>query len=258
MIFVYSFNVVVGAEVKHKLLTVNDAVMLALRFHPEVKNAELDRIVDKFSLEVAANKFMPQYVLGGTWSASKSQTNTGVLNTEISIKSMFGGKLAVKKNWGSNNQSPTISLTQPLLRGFGLQVNLTELESAKDAEYIGRLRLKETLMHIISGALQSYWDLMATQRSLQVQQQALDIMDKTLDSYKIKVKIGQMPRYSLDQQRTALLKGKLQFENQRNKVDIAQQNLLMALGLNPDSKIKIDSDFSAMQKIKLSLHSINT
>lgn len=238
------------AEVKYKLLTSYDAVMLALRFHPNVKNAQLDRIVDKFSLEVAHNHFMLQYGLTGmaTWSKNNQQTQTG--NAEIYLNSTLGGRFAVKKNFGDNDNYG-IEFSQPLLRGFGSDVNLVDLESAKDNEYIGFLNLQGTLINTIDEALIAYWNLMAAQRGSNVQKTSLDLLRKTLESYEIKVKVGQMAKASLDQQKTAVLNGELLYEDQLNKVNLAKQNLLMSLGLDPNAKINIEEDFSSISRIKL-------
>lgn len=243
-------NVVALQHLKFKLLKVNDAVFLALRYHPNVKNAQLDRVVDRFSLEVAHNAFMPQYRLTGSTNWAKDSSTNKDVKAEIYMKSIYGSRIGVRKDWGSG-QNTALELSQPLLRGFDSDVNLSELESARDNEYTGWLSLQNVLINTIDESLRAYWTVMAAEKGVEVQKKSLEILKQTLNAYELKVKVGQMAKASLDQQRTALLNAELLFENQLNTLNISKQNLLMALGLDPSAMISVEEDFSAMSKIKL-------
>lgn len=250
ILFISIGNIAALKDLKFKLLKVNDAVLLALRYHPNVKNAQLDRVVDRFALEVAHNAFMPQYRLTGSTSWVKDGATNKDIRAEVFMKSIYGSRLGVVKNWG-DSQNTALEISQPLLRGFDSDVNLSELEAARDSEYTGWLGLQDTLINTIDQALIAYWAVMAAEKGVEVQKKSLDILKKTLKAYELKVKVGQMAKASLDQQRTALLNAELLYENQLNTLNLSRQNLLMSLGLDPNASISVEEDFSAMERVKL-------
>ena len=48
-----------------KKLSLREAIFLALRNSPDVENAELQRVLDKFALETARYQFQPHYSIQG-------------------------------------------------------------------------------------------------------------------------------------------------------------------------------------------------
>src|SRR6202020_1156555 len=117
-------------------LSLREAILLALRYNPNIQNAELDRIVQRYQLRLAHNEFELQYALGASGVIQKSTfngvgtdtTHTLLASPEFNLKNKYGttSSLAIRNNVNQNNNyNPVLSfsLTQPLLRGFGKSVN---------------------------------------------------------------------------------------------------------------------------------------
>jgi outer membrane protein TolC len=233
-------------------LSVMDAVLLAVRFHPSVKHAQLQRVLERFAVSVAENTFMPQYFLSGTSTWAQGVDPQHSASASIGLKSSWGGQVTLRKSGPHAGDNATaIEVSQPLLRGFGSGVNRSELDNARDQEVIGYLDLRSTLTQVINRALTAYWALLQADQDLKVHQLSLNQTRTVLKSYQIKVKIGQMARVNLLQQETALLQGQLAYQTQVNQIKTVQQNLRMALGLDPDASLQIDHHLDLLTRIKL-------
>src|ERR1700678_1930172 len=62
------------------LLTLSDAIYLALRYNPNVRNAEIQRVIDKFNLRLAKYSYELQYALTGNINYS-NESIAGIHST---------------------------------------------------------------------------------------------------------------------------------------------------------------------------------
>jgi outer membrane protein TolC len=69
--------------------------------------------------------------------------------------------------------STTVTLTQPLLRGFGSSVNLRYIHIANENRKISRLLFEQQVLETVYGASRIYFDLVALGENVDVQQEAL-------------------------------------------------------------------------------------
>lgn len=97
-----------------------------------------------------------------------------------------------------NNQSPgtdlipdpgrtsllEITLDQPLLRGFGSDVNLAEVRLARNLDRRGVQQLRQRLIDVATSAEQAYWALEAAHKRLLIRQRLLNLGVKTRDVLK--------------------------------------------------------------------------
>lgn len=81
----------------------------------------------------------------------------------------------------SNGASIALRYEQPLLRGFGSDVALSEIRLAQNAERDAVHALKETLLGVVLATERAYWDLAFARRSLLIQQRLLDRGIETRD-----------------------------------------------------------------------------
>ena len=127
---------------KKKLLTLADTLALALRNNSQIRSAELQRIVDKFSLEVARNQFLPQYSFDTSATYSNGTKPFYTTNPKVSFQTFYGTTLGVgledQVNAGRETAA-VVEIIQPLLRGFGPQVTQASYKNALDQEIINRL-----------------------------------------------------------------------------------------------------------------------
>ncbi len=90
------------------------------------------------------------------------------------------GNNAAAVEYGSNNQrdpfatpSTSVTLTQPLLRGFGRSVNLRYLRIAKADQKISRLLFEQQVLETVYGTSRLYFDLVSLGENVLVKQESL-------------------------------------------------------------------------------------
>jgi outer membrane protein len=99
-------------------------------------------------------------------------------STGLQLEAVGNNASAVQ--YGSNGQldplstpSTSITLTQPLLRGFGRGVNLRYLHIASADKKISRLLFEQQVMNSIYGTSRLYFDLVSLGENVRVQQESL-------------------------------------------------------------------------------------
>lgn len=97
-------------------MSLREAILLALRYNPNIQNAELDRIVQRYDLRLAHNEFELQYALGASGVLQKSTfngigtdtTRTLMASPEFDLRTKLGTQatLGIDNNvTGENNNN---------------------------------------------------------------------------------------------------------------------------------------------------------
>jgi outer membrane protein TolC len=244
-------------------LSIREAILLALRYNPNIQNAELDRIIQHYELRLANNEFELQYALGASAGVQKntfqgvgSDTNrTFVASPELGLKTKFGteASLSIDNNVGIyNGYNPLLSfsLTQPLLRGFGPSANETGLLNAIDSEWLNKLNLQQSVVDQITQVIVSYRALILSGNNLQNQRLQLKEAKKSYNTNKKKIAAGQLEPTGNIQQSYQIESLSLMVEQGENDFNTASQDLLQTIGLDPDMHLSVPSDVT-LDKIQV-------
>ncbi len=84
----------------------------------------------------------------------------------------------------ANASNITLGVTQPLLRGFGKQTNLAQINLARNAERSSVASLKSSLIDAASETEKAYWDLVLRYKELVIRSKLLDRGIKVRDDIK--------------------------------------------------------------------------
>src|SRR3989338_6609313 len=224
-------------------LTLRDAIFLEIRNNPDVRNAELDRVTQKFALAVAHNEFEPTYTFGGDATFAPGSCPVWGLDPTVSIKTPLGTQLKTTLNNDINaghETSATLQVTQPLLKGLGSDVVLAALHDAEDAERINELALKSTLMSNVSTIVTNYYNVVQAYLYYDVIKQQLKQAKKEYDNSKLRVQVGKLAASQLIQEQSSLSSQQLSLATQENTIEQNYQTLLTSLGLDPRAKLTVD------------------
>lgn len=253
----YAQNYPLNVKTQH-ILTLSDAIYLTLRNNPSVRNAEIERVIDKFNLRLAENAYEVQYALTGNINYSNenlagvhsTETNYG-MGPSVNYLSPIGTQISVgipsefnHTNGSGTSFSPQVAfnITQPLLQGFGRAVTLAPLYNAYDQEQINQLTLKNTIIQIITQVINQYSLLVQTENSLATQQLALQTSAASVAQYQAQIKSGESAPADIIQFQNAEANNQLMVENQELNVTQAKLNLLNILGLDPATQFSVPAN----------------
>jgi outer membrane protein TolC len=241
-------------------LSLREAILLALRYNPNIQNAELDRIVQRYQLRLAHNEFELQYALAGNALIQNSRY-TGVGNVtshnflatpELSLKTKMGGSASLTMDnnvapVGNYNPLINFTVTQPLLRGFGLAANEAGLLNAIDNEWLNKLNLQQSVSDQITQVIIAYRALILSGNNLENQRHQLEEAHKSYSINEKKIAAGQLEPTANIQQSYQIESLNLMVEQAVNDFETQAQNLLQTIGLDPELRLSVPSDVTLNQ-----------
>lgn len=248
---------------KPRHLTLREAVLLALRYNPNIQNAELDRIIQRYQLRLAENAFELQYALAGTAMAERNNySGAGNVTSkrylaapELGLKNKFGGEFSLKmdntvETVAGYTPLVTLNYTQPLLRGFSKSVNEAGLLDAKDTEWFNQLSLKQSVIDQITQVITAYRALILSSNNYENRRKQLEDAKKSYEINEKRIASGQLEPAGNIQQGYQVESIKLLVEQAQNDFKTASQELIKTIGLNPEMKLAVPDDIQ-IDKIKL-------
>jgi outer membrane protein TolC len=192
-------------------LSLVEAVALGLRDNRTIRSAYLDRIAQRFDLVVAKSAFLPKLNIVGDVEASRtlgppgttsslSPTATWLAPTGATVQfswvryqTVGGGQLA------QQSETTNLTVTQPLLQGAGLAVNLAPVRIAELQEQINKLALKTTVSATVTSIIQAYRSLQQAQEQLKLAKASQGRSKSLLETNRSLIAAGRMAAADLIQ-----------------------------------------------------------
>ncbi len=193
-----------------QLLTLQQAIQLALLNNRTLEKAGLDREAQQFDLRVAEDEFLPNLdVTSGvgynpvTTDGQEVVTRTGAVTAAVSQRVPTGARFGLTWNNLATNAASSaakvydsslyLQLDQPLLRGGGLGAGLTNLRIARLSEATSLLEYRRIVMGVITGVVFSYRNLLQAQRQVEVSRSAVARAREQLRINRALVSAGILP-----------------------------------------------------------------
>ena len=234
-----------GAPVNLSLV---EAVALGLRDNRTIRSAYLDRIAQRFDLVVAQSAFLPKLNIVGSLAATRTSGAPGTTSTLGPTATWLAPTGAtVQFSWVRNQtagggelaeetETTNLTVTQPLLQGAGLAVNLAPLRTAELQEQIDKLGLKTTVSATVTSIVQAYRTLQQTQEQLKLAKASQERSNSLLDTNRSLIAAGRMAAADLIQTQADAANQQvavLQAEQARESAQLALLQLL-AVDLRTD------------------------
>ena len=200
-------------------LSITDAVQLALEQNADLEVVRLTPQLQDLAVSQAQAAWAPSitslfqsdnrdnpvnsFLSGGQNRVENNQT---VLNFGLTSALPWYGS-SYRVGWDNsrattNNQftnfSPqtgstlTLNFTQPLLRNFKTDTNRQQLQVSRKNREISDVQVREAVAGTTRSVKNAYWDLVFAINSLNVQQQSLDLAQRSLKENRARVEIGTM------------------------------------------------------------------
>ena len=230
-------------------LTLEEAVSLALRNNRAIRSSYLERISQRFDLQVAEDKFNPKGTLSTSYLSHQSthgNYSSATVTPTATILTMTGAKVSV--TWSNNRDNivdgtraigSVMSLTvqQPLLRDAGSNVNFASVRVARINDQLNRLSQKNTVMELVTQTILAYRELLRSQDQLKISKDSLERAKSLVVINDVLINAGRMARVDKLQAEADIANQELAVEEASNQVDAARSSLLNLLALSPSTEL---------------------
>jgi outer membrane protein TolC len=247
-------------------LTLPEVIQLVVQSNRDLKNAGLDRIVQRQELKEAESSFDPRFTptltLGiirtlsssptppigfvpSISSSTTSQSATSFLgsgsgrndplgdratfNSSAQLQAQLNTRIGTRFSLNSDPLSAfplSLTISQPLLRGFGKTVNEAPVKVARLTDTKNSLALRQTLIDKITEAISAYRTLYERQESVRIQEAALTNKRYQLEVTTVLVKAGRKARANLVDIAQSIADGERQLIDAKNQLALANSVLL--------------------------------
>ena len=229
-------------------MTLPEAVAFALHHNSQVQSAYLQRVLDKFNLELAQANYRIQPSLAvdtittqlpGAFSR-ESDRQYGVvpsLNWNTPYSTQFNFAWSQTLNDGYYGHAESLTVTQPLLKGFGERIASMPLDLALDQEIQAKLNLRQTLMTTITAVINDYYGLVQSEMTANNNQMTLKADTQHLAADKLRVQAGDLAPTELTQ----------------DEYQVAQQRVQISAGsiAIKDARIKLENDLGLDNRVDI-------
>ncbi|HEX8985885.1 MAG TPA: TolC family protein [Bryobacteraceae bacterium] len=112
-----------------------------------------------------------------------------------------------------NNAGFGLTLTQPLLRGFGSRVNRRFIRIAQNSRKVTGIVFRQQAIDTVSGVIRLYYDLVSLIEDVQVKQSTLDLARKLYEDNKVQVEQGTLAPIELVRAQALIAAGQQDLAN---------------------------------------------
>ncbi|MCB2191306.1 MAG: TolC family protein [Deltaproteobacteria bacterium] len=256
-----------GGTGKARDMSLPEAVFLVVRGNTSIENAYLDRVVQKYGLEVAEAKFSPDISFGSNLVRSGSDndyeysgesdttdTNDTQLQAQANINQLIPTGAQFTFSWqftkttgdtsgsyssddDSTENSWSIQMQQPLLRGGGIDANMASVRQARISEQQNILALKASLIDTITTTIYDYRSFLESARQVAIVLRSLKRAYQLLEENKALIEAGRMAKSDLVQSQSNLANQRIAYQQTLNDVQQSRLELLRTLNMNKNTKI---------------------
>ena len=152
-------------------------------------------------------------------------TQYGLLYSLVKEESTYSG--FVEEFQGSL----TMTLTQPILRGFGGKSNMVRIRAARLARQLSNTQFQLTVMTTVAEVIKSYWDLVGAIENLKVREGALENAERLLKISETRREIGTAADIEVLQSKAGVASRQSELISARSQVASASDLLKQFLDL---------------------------
>jgi len=195
-------------------VSVEEAILTTLERNQELRVQRLGPRLSRTGIEMERAAFDPTLTGNLSYSRGRTERDSDVTGKSIGTTSKrtdagvgvseflpTGTNVAVdlsaNRSWatGAGDQNTAgvgLSVTQALLRGFGLGVNLASLRQAQLDSSVSEYELRGYAEMLVARVEETYWDYALAQRQIEIFTDSLKIAQQQLGEVEERIKIGKL------------------------------------------------------------------
>ena len=203
-------------------LALDDAIRLALERNPKIKVDAFGRSIARADLLTALGRFDPALAFRRSYSEFSSLASSNVIVADLIQTDDYSVAFEGTTPWGmnyslggsaQNQRYPQngytdnfstfggITITQPLLKGFGFGSNLLGVRIAKADRGIADWNFRQTAIDIVTNVITAYSDVAYVQQLVRIAQRSRDLAAGLLSENEKRFKVGSISESDVTQAR---------------------------------------------------------
>ena len=243
--------------------TLGEAIDFVLRNNRRLIDARLDRVVSRFALRVAENRFRPQVSVGSYVERSGAEaTDTGEagLASTVTLRVPTGGEFGVRLNSGAStgDVSPqerwsnelAFSFRQPLLRGAGVEIDTAPVRIARVEEEIDVLALRQTVIDVVSSVVRRYLGVMQARQRVGIRTRSLERARDLLGVNEDLVRTGRMAERDIVQTKADIASREIELIAARNALDAARLAMIEILDVDSRTEVRLADTLADLRAVQ--------
>ena len=251
-------------ETKALPLTRQDAAYLALLNNRDLRIERLNPKITGTEIAKERGVFDPLFYSAGGFSRSQSASGNilaGSTTPEVDVANWSSGLRAKlisgavasldfsNSRLSSNSQFLTINpqyssnlaltLTQPLLKDFGPQINRARIKLADNNAAISRHQLEGKVAGVLADVESTYWELVLGLKDQQIRRQSLGLTQQLAERTRSLVQEGVLPETATLQADAAVAQRESDLEQANNTLRDTLSRFKDILNLDPKADVQI-------------------
>lgn len=235
-----------GAE-----MSLADCIRVAVRENRTIKSAYLDRIAQKYELRVAEDIFTPKMTVAADLQYSKSSADsseTAGAGFASTVTELFptgaSAVLAAQHDYATTKSAGAMrsygwsaALTQPLLKGGGIEVAIAPVRTARLNEQCNILALEAVVMDTLTSVITAYRNYVQAVKALEINRQSLERGRELVAINRELIAAGRMARTDIVQSEADVANREFNLLASENNVEAARLDLVKALDIDEHTQI---------------------
>jgi len=138
---------------------------------------------------------------------------------------------------GEQKLDAFLTLTQPLLKNFGRDINTTGIRVAVKNKETAVYQLEQKILETVFEVEQAYWELVFAWENLGVKNRSLRLAQNLLDENRIRLRVGVIPQLAVLQSETGVALREEEVFVARSAVQDARDRLIKSTNLFPEELV---------------------
>ena len=218
-------------------LTLGEVVQLALRNNRTLLSARHGREVQRLSLSVREDRYRPRASIGASVRDNDTGPGTASLSAGPSIRIPIGGEFRL--DWsrpiGDRNDRAgawTLRFSQPLLQGFGIDVDTAPVHLARIGERKNVLAFRDAIAGVIGSVVTAYRSVIRAHRAIAISRESLARSERQLAINRSLIRAGRMAVREIIQTEAEIANRELALVRSENGLSTANAALISILDVD--------------------------
>ncbi|MXY79291.1 MAG: TolC family protein [Chloroflexi bacterium] len=224
------------ADTVRLALSLDESIRLALTRSRAAVAARLGREEQALALERAEERYDPRFSLDAGADFRDGSDGTADLSVGTGLRVRSGGMFRFRFRQpvlaeGDRDPGVDLSFSQPLLRGFGTDIDTAPLYRARLQEEINLRAFRDRASDIVGSVISAYRNALRARRRVTIARDALERARRQLEINRSLVEAGRMAPQDLVQSEAVVVNREYSLSDSENALETADSTLANVLDL---------------------------